>query len=45
MRDPTVRGAAAATAASATEQIGRIKVAKIESKGRGFRRLRVQISD
>jgi misacylated tRNA(Ala) deacylase len=30
---------------ASTKQIGRIKVAKIESKGRGFRRLRIQISD
>ncbi|RJL30840.1 alanyl-tRNA editing protein [Bailinhaonella thermotolerans] len=33
------------THVASTRQIGRIKVAKIESKGRGFRRLRIQISD
>ncbi|MGI5284349.1 alanyl-tRNA editing protein [Nonomuraea polychroma] len=33
------------THVASTKQIGRIKVAKIESKGRGFRRLRIQISD
>ena len=32
------------THVASTKQIGRIKVAKIESKGRGFRRLRIQIS-
>jgi misacylated tRNA(Ala) deacylase len=32
------------THVASTRQIGRIKVAKIESKGRGFRRLRIQIS-
>ncbi|MEU1720595.1 alanyl-tRNA editing protein [Nonomuraea sp. NPDC005692] len=33
------------THVASTRQIGRIKVAKIESKGRGFRRLRIAISD
>ncbi|MGW4409249.1 alanyl-tRNA editing protein [Nonomuraea sp. NPDC004702] len=33
------------THVASTKQIGRIKVAKIESKGRGFRRLRIAISD
>jgi misacylated tRNA(Ala) deacylase len=33
------------THVATTSQIGRIKVAKIESKGRGFRRLRITISD
>lgn len=33
------------THVASTKQIGHIKVAKIESKGRGFRRLRIQISD
>ncbi|GAA2220053.1 alanyl-tRNA editing protein [Nonomuraea monospora] len=33
------------THVASTKQIGRIKVAKVESKGRGFRRLRIQISD
>jgi misacylated tRNA(Ala) deacylase len=33
------------THVASTKQIGRIKVAKIESKGRGFRRLRITISD
>ncbi|MBE1589799.1 alanyl-tRNA editing protein [Nonomuraea angiospora] len=33
------------THVASTKQIGRIKVAKIESKGRGFRRLRIQICD
>jgi misacylated tRNA(Ala) deacylase len=33
------------THVGSTKQIGRIKVAKIESKGRGFRRLRIAISD
>ena len=33
------------THVASTKQIGRIKVAKIESKGRGFRRLRIRISD
>ncbi|GAA4975111.1 misacylated tRNA(Ala) deacylase [Nonomuraea thailandensis] len=33
------------THVASTKQIGRIRVAKIESKGRGFRRLRIQISD
>ncbi|MFI6742072.1 alanyl-tRNA editing protein [Nonomuraea sp. NPDC050451] len=32
------------THVASTKQIGHIKVAKIESKGRGFRRLRIQIS-
>ncbi|WP_043624922.1 alanyl-tRNA editing protein [Nonomuraea candida] len=33
------------THVASTKQIGHIRVAKIESKGRGFRRLRIQISD
>ncbi|MFE3454854.1 alanyl-tRNA editing protein [Nonomuraea sp. NPDC059194] len=33
------------THVASTKQIGRIKVAKIESKGKGFRRLRITISD
>jgi misacylated tRNA(Ala) deacylase len=33
------------THVATTSQIGRIEVAKIESKGRGFRRLRIKISD
>ncbi|MEV0228042.1 alanyl-tRNA editing protein [Nonomuraea sp. NPDC050786] len=33
------------THVASTKQIGHIKVAKIESKGRGFRRLRIQIAD
>ncbi|WP_084964163.1 alanyl-tRNA editing protein [Thermoactinospora rubra] len=33
------------THVASTKQIGRIKVAKIESKGRGFRRLRITVSD
>ncbi|MEU4572110.1 alanyl-tRNA editing protein [Nonomuraea sp. NPDC023979] len=33
------------THVASTRQIGRIKVAKVESKGRGFRRLRITISD
>ncbi|GAA3645026.1 alanyl-tRNA editing protein [Nonomuraea antimicrobica] len=32
------------THVASTKQIGHIRVAKIESKGRGFRRLRIQIS-
>ncbi|MEV4114674.1 alanyl-tRNA editing protein [Nonomuraea sp. NPDC049695] len=33
------------THVASTKQIGHIKVAKIESKGRGFRRLRIQITN
>ncbi|MEW9554477.1 alanyl-tRNA editing protein [Nonomuraea sp. NPDC050783] len=33
------------THVASTKQIGRIRVAKVESKGKGFRRLRIQISD
>ncbi|MBO3745601.1 alanyl-tRNA editing protein [Streptosporangiaceae bacterium NEAU-GS5] len=33
------------THVASTKQIGRIRVAKIESKGKGFRRLRIEISD
>ncbi len=33
------------THVASTKQVGHIKVAKIESKGRGFRRLRIAISD
>ena len=32
------------THVASTSQIGRIEVAKIENKGRGFRRLRIRIS-
>jgi misacylated tRNA(Ala) deacylase len=33
------------THVAATSQIGRIEVVKIENKGKGFRRLRIRISD
>lgn len=33
------------THVASTKQIGRLRVAKIESKGRGFRRVRVEIFD
>jgi misacylated tRNA(Ala) deacylase len=33
------------THVASTKQIGRIRVAKVESKGRGFRRLRITIAD
>ena len=33
------------THVASTRQIGRIKVAKVESKGKGFRRLRIRIAD
>jgi misacylated tRNA(Ala) deacylase len=33
------------THVASTKQIGRIEVAKIENKGRGFRRLRIRIAD
>ena len=33
------------THVASTAQIGRIEVAKMESKGRGFRRLRIRIVD
>jgi misacylated tRNA(Ala) deacylase len=33
------------THVASTKQIGRVKVTKVESKGRGFRRLRIAISD
>jgi misacylated tRNA(Ala) deacylase len=33
------------THVASTSQIGRIEVAKIESKGKGFRRLRIRVSD
>ncbi|GAA2426494.1 alanyl-tRNA editing protein [Actinomadura vinacea] len=33
------------THVASTKQIGRISVAKVENKGRGFRRLRIKISD
>ncbi len=33
------------THVATTAQIGRIEVAKIESKGKGFRRLRIRITD
>ncbi|MEV4802937.1 alanyl-tRNA editing protein [Nonomuraea sp. NPDC049421] len=33
------------THVASTKQIGRIEVAKVESKGRGFRRLRIRIAD
>ena len=31
--------------AAPTRQVGRIEVVKIESKGKGFRRLRIRIAD
>jgi misacylated tRNA(Ala) deacylase len=30
---------------ASTRQIGRLEVVKIESKGKGFRRLRVKVTD
>ncbi|MFD0901057.1 alanine--tRNA ligase-related protein [Actinomadura sediminis] len=33
------------THVASTKQIGRITVAKVENKGRGFRRLRIKIAD
>ncbi|MFS2294410.1 MAG: alanyl-tRNA editing protein [Actinomadura sp.] len=33
------------THVASTKQIGRIRVAKVENKGRGFRRIRIQIED
>ncbi|GLX94566.1 alanyl-tRNA editing protein [Herbidospora sp. NBRC 101105] len=33
------------THVASTRQIGRVRVAKIESKGRGFRRVRLEVSD
>lgn len=33
------------THVASTAQIGRLRVAKVESKGRGFRRVRVEICD
>jgi misacylated tRNA(Ala) deacylase len=33
------------THVASTSQIGRIEVVKMESKGKGFRRLRVKIAD
>lgn len=33
------------THVASTQQIGRIEVAKVENKGRGFRRLRIRIAD
>ncbi|MEV4562207.1 alanyl-tRNA editing protein [Nonomuraea sp. NPDC049419] len=33
------------THVASTKQIGRIEVAKVESKGRGFRRLRIRVAD
>jgi misacylated tRNA(Ala) deacylase len=33
------------THVASTRQVGRIQVVKIESKGKGFRRLRIQVSD
>ncbi|SNT50908.1 misacylated tRNA(Ala) deacylase [Streptosporangium subroseum] len=33
------------THVASTKQIGRIRVAKIESKGKGFRRLRIEVAD
>ncbi|SDQ81017.1 alanyl-tRNA editing protein [Thermostaphylospora chromogena] len=33
------------THVASTKQIGRIKVAKIENKGKGFRRVRIQVTD
>jgi misacylated tRNA(Ala) deacylase len=33
------------THVATTSQIGRVEVVKIENKGRGFRRLRIRVSD
>jgi misacylated tRNA(Ala) deacylase len=33
------------THVASTSQVGRIEVVKIESKGKGFRRLRIRVSD
>ncbi|WP_155361807.1 hypothetical protein [Acrocarpospora macrocephala] len=33
------------THVASTRQIGRIRVAKIESKGKGFRRVRLEVGD
>ena len=33
------------THVASTRQIGRLEVVKIESKGKGFRRLRVKVTD
>ena len=33
------------TPVATTSQIGRVEVVKIENKGRGFRRLRIRVSD
>ena len=33
------------THVASTRQVGRIEVVKIESKGKGFRRLRIRVSD
>jgi misacylated tRNA(Ala) deacylase len=33
------------THVASTRQVGRITVAKVENKGRGFRRLRIKVSD
>jgi misacylated tRNA(Ala) deacylase len=33
------------THVASTRQIGRISVAKVENKGRGFRRIRIKVSD
>jgi misacylated tRNA(Ala) deacylase len=33
------------THVASTKQIGRIRVAKIESKGKGFRRVRIEVGD
>jgi len=33
------------THVATTSQIGRLEVVKIENKGRGFRRLRIRVSD
>lgn len=33
------------THVGSTQQIGRIQIAKVENKGRGFRRLRIRVSD
>jgi misacylated tRNA(Ala) deacylase len=33
------------THVASTRQVGRIQVVKVENKGKGFRRLRIQVSD
>jgi misacylated tRNA(Ala) deacylase len=33
------------THVGSTKQIGRVQIAKVENKGRGFRRLSIRVSD